>query len=71
VSYSCKSCVSRPGGGICHSVLVVLRVRIWCAFVSITLLAAIVEWPGAASSDSFRDFAHRDLRNPVRGSHGD
>jgi hypothetical protein len=62
---SYRSCVSRPGSGICCSMLVVLRARIWCAFTSIPPSAAVVPWLGATSSVSFRDFAHRGLRDLV------
>jgi hypothetical protein len=65
LSCSCRSCVSHPGGGICHSMLVVLQAWIWCAFASIPSLAAAVLWLRATTSDSFVDFAHCGLRNPV------
>jgi hypothetical protein len=49
----------------------VLRVRIWCAFTSISLLAAVVLWLGAAPLDSFRDPTYSGLRDPMRGLYGD
>jgi hypothetical protein len=54
-----------------HGVRGVLRVRIWCAFASISLLAAIVLWLGAAPLYSFRDPTYSGLRDPMRGLYGD
>jgi hypothetical protein len=74
VSYlSCARgfCISCSNGRVHHGVCGVLRVRIWCAFTSISPLAATILWLGAASLDSFGDPAYSGLRNPVRGLHGD
>jgi hypothetical protein len=71
LSHSCGSCLPRPGGGVCHGVLGVLRVRIWCATSLIPPRVAVVLWLGAASSDSFEDPAYCGLHNPVRGLHRD
>jgi hypothetical protein len=49
--------ISCSGGGIRRGMCGVLRVRIWCAFTSIFLLAIAVLRLGAASLDSFGDRA--------------
>jgi hypothetical protein len=62
------SCSDR---GIHHSVHGILSARIWCAFTSISPLAATVLLLGAASLDPFRDTAYSGLRDPMRGLRGD
>jgi hypothetical protein len=65
------SYISCSRGGIRHGVHGIVRARIWCAFTSISLLAVVVLWLGAASLDSFRNPAYSGLLDPVRGLHGD
>jgi hypothetical protein len=53
MSCFCRSCVPRPGGGICCGVLGILRAKIWCAAALIPSLIDAVLWFGAPSSESF------------------
>jgi hypothetical protein len=58
-------------GGIRGGFRGVLRVGIQCAITLIPSLTAAALWPGAAQSNPLVDLAYRNLRDPVRGLHGD
>jgi hypothetical protein len=61
----------QAGGGCIVPCTAFYRCGVWCAIRLVSLLFAIVLWPGAASLDPLGDLAHVGLCDPIRCLYGD